>query len=118
MPHILGVPRFFYRKAPRELGRMLLSAWRGDRVQAFDAELWLWFFAGVVGSGGRIAVWRGRPLRPASTRSRSGAKPGLLLNLEGHDQRHRGQKSRWNPCVWKTCARVTVSADAPLEAHT
>jgi hypothetical protein len=42
------VPRFFFGKAPRELGRMLRSAWRGDRVQAFDAELWLWFFAGVL----------------------------------------------------------------------
>jgi glycosyltransferase involved in cell wall biosynthesis len=48
VPHILGVPRFYLRKAPRELWRLLMSAWRGDRVAAFDAELWLWFLAGVL----------------------------------------------------------------------
>jgi glycosyltransferase involved in cell wall biosynthesis len=48
VPHVLGVPRFFYRKAPRELGRVLTKALRRDAVASFDAELWLWFFAGVV----------------------------------------------------------------------
>ena len=48
VPHIFGVPRFFYGKALRELRRMLSSAIRGDKVGRFDAELWLWFFVGVV----------------------------------------------------------------------
>jgi len=48
VPHVLGVPRFFYRKVLREVRRGCLSAWRGDRVGCFDAELWLWFFAGVL----------------------------------------------------------------------
>jgi glycosyltransferase involved in cell wall biosynthesis len=48
VPHVLGVPRFFYRKAPRELVRCVTSAVRGDAVSSVDAELWLWFFAGVL----------------------------------------------------------------------
>ncbi len=48
VPHILGVPRFFYGKALSELQRMLASAVRRETVARFDAELWLWFFAGVV----------------------------------------------------------------------
>lgn len=48
VPHVFGVPRFFYRKAPREMRRAVASAWRGDAAAAFDAELWLWFFAGVL----------------------------------------------------------------------
>ena len=48
VPHILGVPRYFYRKAPREVRRWVTSAFRGDAVESFDAELWLWFFAGVL----------------------------------------------------------------------
>ena len=60
VPHILGVPRFFYGKALRELRRMLSSAIRGDRVGSFDAQLWLWFFVGVVQQR-----WRDRAaLRP------------------------------------------------------
>jgi glycosyltransferase involved in cell wall biosynthesis len=48
VPHVWGVPRFFYGKAPRELRRLCVRAWHGDRVGSFDAELWLWFFAGVL----------------------------------------------------------------------
>jgi glycosyltransferase involved in cell wall biosynthesis len=48
VPHILGVPRFFYRKVASEFGRAVISAWRGDPAGSFDAELWLWFFAGVA----------------------------------------------------------------------
>jgi glycosyltransferase involved in cell wall biosynthesis len=68
VPHILGVPRFFFGKVPRELRRMVSSAWRGDRVGSFDAELWLWFFAGVLRQR-----WRDRKLpRPqADARARA-----------------------------------------------
>jgi glycosyltransferase involved in cell wall biosynthesis len=48
VPHIFGVPRFFFGKAPRELRRMITAAWNGDAPASFDAELWLWFLAGVV----------------------------------------------------------------------
>ena len=66
VPHFLGVPRFFYRKAAREARRMLVQAWRGDAVGSFDAELWLWFFSGVVAQR-----WKDRHLaRPASKREK------------------------------------------------
>jgi glycosyltransferase involved in cell wall biosynthesis len=66
VPHILGVPRFFFRKVPREIARMCVSAWRGDSVSSFDAELWLWFFAGVLRQR-----WRDRKLArpPAQVRA-------------------------------------------------
>lgn len=61
VPHIFGVPRFFYRKAPRELRRAIERACRGDAAESFDAELWLWFFAGVLRQR-----WQDRKLpRPA-----------------------------------------------------
>jgi glucosyl-dolichyl phosphate glucuronosyltransferase len=64
VPHILGVPRFFYRKAPREVWRWLTAALRSDAVGSFDAELWLWFFAGVFKQR-----WTDRHLpRPPATR--------------------------------------------------
>jgi len=47
VPHLFGVPRFFYRKVPREVRRAIVSGWRGKSAESFDAELWLWFFAGV-----------------------------------------------------------------------
>jgi glucosyl-dolichyl phosphate glucuronosyltransferase len=61
VPHLLGVPRFFYRKAPREARRALVSAWQGRSAESLDAELWLWFFAGVLRQR-----WQDRKLpRPA-----------------------------------------------------
>jgi glucosyl-dolichyl phosphate glucuronosyltransferase len=48
VPHILGVPRFYFRKVPRELWRFVRSTLTGDAVSAFEAELWLWFFVGVL----------------------------------------------------------------------
>ena len=64
VPHILGVPRFFYGKAPRELRRAISCAFRGRPDESFDAELWLYFFAGVARQR-----WRDRKLpRPATVR--------------------------------------------------
>jgi len=57
VPHIAGVPRFFFGKVPREIRRAIAAAWRGDKVASFEAELWLWFFAGVVHQR-----WRDRKL--------------------------------------------------------
>jgi glucosyl-dolichyl phosphate glucuronosyltransferase len=62
VPHIFGVPRFFYRKAPRELLRAIVCRWRGRHAESFDAELWLYFFTGVLRQR-----WRDRKLpRPAA----------------------------------------------------
>jgi glucosyl-dolichyl phosphate glucuronosyltransferase len=57
VPHIAGVPRFFYRKAAREIARTITTAVARDPVASFDAELWLWFFAGVMHER-----WRDRAL--------------------------------------------------------
>ena len=48
VPHILGVPRFFFSKALREIRRTIVSALKNDPAESFEAELWLWFFAGVL----------------------------------------------------------------------
>lgn len=48
VPHVLGVPRYLYRKALASAWHALASGLRGDRVAAFDHELWVWFFAGIV----------------------------------------------------------------------
>ena len=56
VPHVLGVPRYLYRKALASV-RAALAAWlRGDSAAAFDHELWVWFFAGIVRQ--RWADWR------------------------------------------------------------
>ena len=47
VPHVLGVPRYLYRKAFRAAD-WLRDTVRGDPVEAFDHELWLCFFAGIV----------------------------------------------------------------------
>jgi GT2 family glycosyltransferase len=48
VPHVFGVPRYLYRKAMQEAGAALAGYIRRDAVAAFDHELWLWFFAGIV----------------------------------------------------------------------
>jgi glycosyltransferase involved in cell wall biosynthesis len=48
VPHVAGVPRYLYRKAGSHLFGWLLSALRRNRVAAFDHEVWLWFFAGIL----------------------------------------------------------------------
>lgn len=48
MPHIFGVPRYLYRKAVSSLVAWLKAAMHGDVVAAFDHELWIWFFSGIV----------------------------------------------------------------------
>jgi glycosyltransferase involved in cell wall biosynthesis len=48
VPHILGVPRYLYRRAVSHLFGWLRSAVRRNRVAAFDHEVWLWFFAGIL----------------------------------------------------------------------
>jgi glucosyl-dolichyl phosphate glucuronosyltransferase len=48
VPHILGVPRYLYRKALRALTSWIRDALRGRTLEAFEHELWLCFFAGIV----------------------------------------------------------------------
>jgi hypothetical protein len=37
-----------YRKALANAWQAIASTVRGDRVAAFDHELWVWFFAGIL----------------------------------------------------------------------
>ncbi len=48
VPHLFNVPRYLYRKALTHLAAWLRSTVRGDAAAAFDHEVWLWFFAGIV----------------------------------------------------------------------
>lgn len=48
VPHVAGTPRYMFRSALRIAGKMASSVAHRDRASAFDHELWLWFFAGVV----------------------------------------------------------------------
>jgi glycosyltransferase involved in cell wall biosynthesis len=48
VPQIFGVPRYLYRKALSSAVTFVAAAMRGDTVAAFDHELWVWFFAGIV----------------------------------------------------------------------
>ena len=48
VPHVFGVPRYLYRKALASAWGALTRTLRGDAAGAFDQELWVWFFAGIV----------------------------------------------------------------------
>jgi glycosyltransferase involved in cell wall biosynthesis len=48
VPHIAGVPRYLYRKALRETVQWVRALCRRDALAAFEHEVWLWFFAGIV----------------------------------------------------------------------
>jgi hypothetical protein len=48
VPHVLGVPRYLYRKAIEETIASLRRTLGRDPVAAFEHELWVWFFAGIL----------------------------------------------------------------------
>jgi glycosyltransferase involved in cell wall biosynthesis len=48
VPHVLGVPRYLFRKALHTMGGVLTAWVRRDRVASFEQELWLCFFAGIL----------------------------------------------------------------------
>lgn len=48
VPHIAGVPRYLYRRAAANALGVAKSALCRDPVKAFDHEVWLWFFAGII----------------------------------------------------------------------
>jgi glucosyl-dolichyl phosphate glucuronosyltransferase len=55
VPHIAGVPRYMYRTYLHSLFAMIAASLRGDMAGAFEHELGLWFFAGVLNER-----WKGR----------------------------------------------------------
>jgi glycosyltransferase involved in cell wall biosynthesis len=46
--HVLGVPRYLFRNALVALRDVVSAKLRGDHANAFERELWLWMFAGIV----------------------------------------------------------------------
>jgi glucosyl-dolichyl phosphate glucuronosyltransferase len=48
VPHVAGVPRYMFRTALQTARHLAHSALKRDTAAAFDDELWMWFFAGVV----------------------------------------------------------------------
>jgi glucosyl-dolichyl phosphate glucuronosyltransferase len=48
VPHVFGVPRYLYRKAALAARNWLRDTVHGRGVEAFEHELWLCFFAGIV----------------------------------------------------------------------
>jgi glycosyltransferase involved in cell wall biosynthesis len=70
VPHVLGVPRYLYRKALQTAARWVQATLRNDRRRAFELEVWLCFFAGIVRQRARD-TWARRA--PAMTRPAAGA---------------------------------------------
>ena len=48
VPHIAGIPRYMFRTYLQSFLSVISALVRGDKVAAFEHELELWFFAGVV----------------------------------------------------------------------
>ncbi|MGH9142213.1 MAG: glycosyltransferase family 2 protein [Vicinamibacterales bacterium] len=46
--HIAGVPRYLFRSAVTAVRDAIAATIRHDYVNAFERELWLWMFAGIV----------------------------------------------------------------------
>jgi len=48
VPRIAGVPRYMYRGLPEHVSDMVRARLQHDPVRAFENEMWLCFFAGLV----------------------------------------------------------------------
>ena len=46
--HVAGVPRYLYRNALAALRDTITATLHHDHVNAFERELWLWMFAGII----------------------------------------------------------------------
>jgi glucosyl-dolichyl phosphate glucuronosyltransferase len=73
VPHVAGVPRYLFRGALGAAADVIRAAWRGDPVAAFERELWLWTFAGIV-----TQRWKDRHRPIAHSRTASAVAAGEL----------------------------------------
>jgi glycosyltransferase involved in cell wall biosynthesis len=48
VPHIAGVPRYMFRSALYHVNGFVRATLRGRHAEAFEHELWVYFFAGVL----------------------------------------------------------------------
>ena len=65
VPHVFGVPRYLFRTAATALAACVWLIARGQRDRAFERELWLWFFAGILRQRAADAGSRPAPLPTA-----------------------------------------------------
>ena len=72
VPHVAGVPRYLFRSAAVALKDALVAFGRRDSVAAFDRELWLCAFAGIVKQR-----WKDRR-RPVGAKSVAAAAAGAM----------------------------------------
>lgn len=69
VPHVAGVPRYLFRKALATVAAWARAAYRRDAVAAFEHEVWLWFFAGIVRQRWRDSRAHGpAPMRASAAR--------------------------------------------------
>lgn len=59
VPHVLGTPRYLYKKAARAAAGWMRATLARDAARSFEHELWLCFFAGIVRQ--RARAIRARP---------------------------------------------------------
>jgi glucosyl-dolichyl phosphate glucuronosyltransferase len=64
VPRIAGVPRYMFRTCLNRILAMARATAKNDAANAFDEELWLWFFAGILRQR-----WKNRhqPIPPLNT---------------------------------------------------
>jgi glucosyl-dolichyl phosphate glucuronosyltransferase len=61
VPHVAGVPRYMFHSAWTAIRELVAATIRRDPVAAFEREVWLWFFAGIV-----TQRWKDRSRGPAA----------------------------------------------------
>ena len=70
VPHVLGVPRYLFKKALNAAIGWIRDTRRGATIAAFEHELWLCFFAGILRQRARDSWGRPAMALQASERRR------------------------------------------------
>ena len=65
--HIAGVPRYMFRSALVAVRDAVSATLRGHAVEAFERELWLWMFAGIVAQRWKDRAIAAPALKPTVT---------------------------------------------------
>ena len=107
VPHIAGVPRYMFRTYLQSFLSMISAFVRGDRTAAFENELGLWFFAGVMKER-----WKDRrepipPRRGLVTRRQKHLDTRIFLQTQ-NDRRNRRVVHR-GPAINQYAAFLSVS---------
>ena len=72
--HVLGVPRYLFRNAIIAARDVISATIRRDPVRAFERELWLWMFAGILKQR-----WKDRQTgQPLASSRRERRSPSVL----------------------------------------